>query len=168
MPIENRSLEPGMRLAARYKGQTYGMEVVQTEEGIRYRLEDGREFKSPSSAASAVMGGMAANGWRFWSPAEEIAEKVAAPKEERQSKKNGQVERFRCLHCMHIYKTQKSAASCRCAGAKAARENTGSSNFEAVMVDPMNAIGEPPSTPQTGDETPADLPAGGSTEEPGE
>ena len=140
MPIENRSLEPGMRLAARYKGQTYGMEVVQTEEGIRYRLEDGREFKSPSSAASAVMGGMAANGWRFWSLAEELAEKAAAPQKERQSKKNGQVERFRCLHCMHIYKTQKSAASCRCAGAKAARENTGSSNFEAVMVDPMNAI----------------------------
>ena len=168
MPLENRNLEAGTRLAARYKGTTYTCEVVQTEEGLRFRLEDGREFKSPSSAASAVMGGMAANGWRFWSPAEEIAEKVAAPKEERQSKKNGQVERFRCLHCMHIYKTQKSAASCRCAGAKAARENTGSSNFEAVMVDPMNAIGEPPSTPQTGDETPADLPAGGSTEEPGE
>jgi hypothetical protein len=32
-----------------------------------YRLEDGREFRSPSSAASAVMGGTAANGWRFWS-----------------------------------------------------------------------------------------------------
>jgi hypothetical protein len=32
-----------------------------------YRLEDGRQFKSPSSAASAVMGGIAANGWRFWS-----------------------------------------------------------------------------------------------------
>jgi leucyl aminopeptidase (aminopeptidase T) len=148
MPIENRNLEAGTRLAARYKGTTYVCEVVQTEEGIRYRLEDGREFKSPSSAASAVMGGMAANGWRFWSLAEELAEKAAAPKKERQSKKNGQVERFRCLHCMHIYKTQKSAASCRCAGATAARENTGSSNFEAIMVDPMNAIGEPPSERQ--------------------
>jgi rubrerythrin len=30
-------------------------------------LEDGKRFKSPSSAASAVMGGSAANGWRFWS-----------------------------------------------------------------------------------------------------
>ena len=37
------------------------------EEGLRYRLEDGREFKSPSSAGSAVMGGVACNGWRFWS-----------------------------------------------------------------------------------------------------
>jgi hypothetical protein len=39
-------------------------------------------------------------------------------------------------------------ASCRFSGAKAARENTGTSNFEAVMVDPMNAIGEPPAEPQ--------------------
>jgi RHS repeat-associated protein len=41
-----------------------------------------------------------------------------------------------------------SAASCRCAGGKAARENTGKSNYEAVMVDPMNASGEPPAEPQ--------------------
>jgi len=147
MPIENRNLEAGTRLAARYKGTTHTCEVVQTEEGLRYRLEDGREFKSPSSAASAVMGGMAANGWRFWSLAEELAEKAASEKKPG-SKKNGQVERFRCLHCMHIYKTEKSAASCRCMGAKAARENTGKSNYEAIMVDPMNAIGEPPAEPQ--------------------
>ena len=148
MPLANRNPEAGTRLAARYKGTTYTCEVVQTEEGLRYRLEDGREFKSPSSAASAIMGGMAANGWRFWSLAEELAEKAAAPKKEHQSKKNGQVERFRCLHCTHIYKTEKSAASCRCAGAKAARDSAGKSDFEAVMVDPMNAIGEPPAEPQ--------------------
>jgi len=148
MPIENRNLEAGTRLAARYKGTAYFCEVVQTEEGIRYQLEDGREFKSPSSAASAVMGGMAANGWRFWSLAEELAEKPKKEKAAAKARKNGRVERFRCLHCMHIYKTQKSAASCRCSGAKAARENTGKSNFEAIMVDPMNAIGEPPAEPQ--------------------
>jgi rubredoxin len=148
MPLENRKLEAGTRLAARYKGTTHTCEVVQTEEGLRYRLEDGREFKSPSSAASAVMGGMAANGWRFWSLAEELAEKAAAPKKERESKKNGQVERFRCLHCLHIYKTEKSAAACRCAGAKAARESAGKSDYETVMVDPMNAIGEPPAEAQ--------------------
>ncbi len=143
MPLENRNLEAGTRLAARYKGTTYTCEVVQTEEGLRYRLEDGKDFKSPSSAASAVMGGMAANGWRFWSLAEELAEKAAAPKKE-SPKKNGQVERFRCLHCLNIYKTEKAAASCRCAGAKAARDSAGKSDFEAVMVDPMNAVGEPP------------------------
>ena len=154
MPIENRNLEAGTRLAARYKGTTYTCEVVQTEEGLRYRLEDGREFKSPSSAASAVMGGMAANGWRFWSLAEELAEKAAAPKKESSAKKNGRVERFRCLHCGHIYKTQKSAAACRCAGAKAARKSAGKpdgpsgSDYETVTVDPMNAIGEPEPTAQ--------------------
>jgi hypothetical protein len=67
MALENRNLEAGTRLVARYKGQTYSAEVVQTEEGLRYRLEDGRDFKSPSSAGSAVMGGTACNGWRFWS-----------------------------------------------------------------------------------------------------
>jgi hypothetical protein len=87
MPLEDRNLEAGTRLAAKYKGQTYGAEVVQTEEGVRYRLEDGREFKSPSSAASAVMGGMAANGWRFWSLAGTEAETAAgAPKPPKKGK----------------------------------------------------------------------------------
>ena len=67
MALENRSLEAGTRLVARYKDQTYSAEVVHTEDGLRYRLEDGREFKSPSAAGSAVMGGVACNGWRFWS-----------------------------------------------------------------------------------------------------
>jgi rubredoxin len=98
---------------------------------------------------------MAANGWRFWSLADEVAEKAQMPKRERSAKKNGQVERFRCLHCMHIYKTERSAASCRCSGAKSARENTGKSNFEAVMVDPMNAIGEPPAKAQAAAEVAA-------------
>jgi len=36
---------------------------VKTDDGIRYRLDDGRKFKSPSAAGSAVMGGKACNGW---------------------------------------------------------------------------------------------------------
>ena len=67
MAIENRELAPGTKLVARYKGQVYTAEVVQTDEGVRYRLEDGKDYKSPSSAGSAVMGGNATNGWRFWS-----------------------------------------------------------------------------------------------------
>ncbi len=67
MSIEDRNLAPGTKLVARYKGKEYAAEVVKTEEGVHYRLEDGREFKSPSSAGSAVMGGSACNGWRFWS-----------------------------------------------------------------------------------------------------
>ncbi|MDO8615028.1 MAG: hypothetical protein Q7T33_04760 [Dehalococcoidia bacterium] len=73
MSIENRDLKPGTKLVARYKDQDYSAEVVEIEEGIRYRLEDGREFKSPSSAGSAVMGGTACNGWSFWSVAGEEA-----------------------------------------------------------------------------------------------
>jgi hypothetical protein len=61
-------LEPGTVLVARYKGAEHRAEVVGGEDGkTLYRLADGREFKSPSSAGSAVMGGVACNGWRFWS-----------------------------------------------------------------------------------------------------
>ncbi len=57
MPIENRNLEPGTRLIARYKKETYHAEVVAGEEGkVLYQLEDGREFKSPSSAGTAITG----------------------------------------------------------------------------------------------------------------
>ena len=35
--------------------------------GILFVLEDGRKFKSASAAASALLGGKAVNGWRFWS-----------------------------------------------------------------------------------------------------
>ena len=72
MALENRNLEAGTRLVARYKKAEYTATVVEGEEGgLRYRLEDGREFKSPSAAGSAVMGGVACNGWRFWSLAGE-------------------------------------------------------------------------------------------------
>ena len=61
-------LTAGMRLVARYKGEPHVADVLQGNEGrLRFRLADGREFKSPSAAATAVMGGIAANGWRFWS-----------------------------------------------------------------------------------------------------
>ncbi len=67
MAIEDRNLAAGTKLVARYKGKEYTAEAVETEKGLRYRLEDGKEFKSLSSAGSAVMGGSACNGWRFWS-----------------------------------------------------------------------------------------------------
>jgi hypothetical protein len=79
MSIENRNLKPGTKLVARYKGKDYSAEVVKTEDGVRYRLADGREFKSPSSAGSAVMGGSACNGWRFWTLASEAAKKTPRP-----------------------------------------------------------------------------------------
>jgi hypothetical protein len=86
MPIENRNLPVGTRLVARYKKQEYRATVVEGEDGgLRYRLEDGREFKSLSSAGSAVMGDVACNGWRFWSVAN--GGKTPAPKAARKAAK---------------------------------------------------------------------------------
>src|SRR5713226_4446691 len=67
MPIENRELAAGTRLVARYKKQDRTCEVVETPDGLRYRLDDGTEHKSPSSAGKRAMDGVACNGWRFWS-----------------------------------------------------------------------------------------------------
>src|SRR5947207_12126653 len=67
MPIEGRDLKAGTVLVARYKKQDRTCEVVETPDGVRYRLDDGREHKSPSSTGKAAMDGVACNGWRFWS-----------------------------------------------------------------------------------------------------
>ena len=54
MTIENRNLEPGTKLIAKYKKEEYKAEVIAGEDGkVKYRLADGREFKSPSSAGTA-------------------------------------------------------------------------------------------------------------------
>ena len=69
MAIEDRNLTVGTRLVANYRKQAHACMVEKAEEGegILFVLEDGRKFKSASAAASAVMGGKAVNGWRFWS-----------------------------------------------------------------------------------------------------
>ena len=69
MAIEDRNLTVGTRLVANYGKHAHACMVEKAEEGegILFVLEDGRKFKSASSAASAVMGGKAVNGWRFWS-----------------------------------------------------------------------------------------------------
>ena len=69
MAIEDRNLEVGTRLVANYKKQAHVCAVEKAEEGSKaaFVLENGKRYKSPSSAASAVMGGKAVNGWRFWS-----------------------------------------------------------------------------------------------------
>ena len=68
MAITNRDLPVGTRLVADYKKAHYVCVVEAGEDGKKaFVLEDGKRYKSPSSAASAVMGGSAANGWKFWS-----------------------------------------------------------------------------------------------------
>lgn len=67
MPILNRDLPPGTRLTAVYKGTNYTAEVVLEPDGRqRVRLSDGTVYSSLSAAGSAVMNGVACNGWRFW------------------------------------------------------------------------------------------------------
>ena len=77
MPIENRNLEPGTKLVATYKKETYRAEVVAGEgEKVLYRLGDGREFKSPSAAGTAITS-KSCNGWAFWSLDAAGAEKMS-------------------------------------------------------------------------------------------
>ncbi len=67
-PVDNRNLEAGARLVARYKGKEHTCDVVKTAAGeLRFVLKNGKEFKSPSAAGREVAGGTAINGWRFWS-----------------------------------------------------------------------------------------------------
>jgi hypothetical protein len=79
MAIENRTLPVGTRLVASYKKTQYVCTVEQSEDGkVEYALETGQRFKSPSAAGSAVMNGMACNGWRFWSLESESKAQVKA------------------------------------------------------------------------------------------
>jgi hypothetical protein len=140
MAIENRELATGTRLVARYKKQDRTCEVVETAEGVRYRLDDGTEHRSPSSAGKAAMDGVACNGWRFWSiegtqpPKREPktkADKPARPKKEPAAKKpakakaakkgkakKGKAHRaaatgdsFGCGVCPETFPTQKRAVA---------------------------------------------------------
>lgn len=67
MPIEDRNVQAGSVLTARYKQRERTCNVVQTDEGLRFKLDTGELYKSPSSAGKAAMDGVACNGWRFWS-----------------------------------------------------------------------------------------------------
>ena len=86
MAITNRELPIGTRLAADYKKTRYVCTVEKAEEGegVLFALEDGKRFKSPSAAGSAVMGGTACNGWRFWTvEGEEPPAKEPKPRAEK-------------------------------------------------------------------------------------
>lgn len=74
MPINDRNLEAGTKLTARYKGQERTVLVRAGEEGgLEFELDSGTIFKSLSAAGSAVMNGVACNGWRFWTSVGEPA-----------------------------------------------------------------------------------------------
>ena len=91
MAIEDRNLTVGTRLVANYRKQAHACMVEKADdgEGVRFALEDGRKFKSASSAASAVMSGKAVNGWRFWSvQGAEPKDKEGGEKPETQTSKS--------------------------------------------------------------------------------
>ena len=105
MSIEDRNLKAGTKLVATYKKQEYTCEVVKTKDGLAYRLQDGQEFKSLSSAGSAVMNGSACNGWRFWTVEDDAKPRVGssakAPKAELTIKPmKDDPTRFWCSACM--------------------------------------------------------------------
>ena len=108
MAIEDRNLKAGTKLVARYKGTIYHAEVVKTKDGLRYRL-NGKEFKSLSSAGSAIMGGSACNGWRFWSLAgAEPKPKKAGKKKAKADSANGLITRLEdgrwfCAACQEAF-----------------------------------------------------------------
>lgn len=130
MPLENRDLAAGTRLVARHKKQEHICEVLQTDDGLRYRLADGTEYKSPSSAGRAVTGGIAVNGWRFWSlegelkakPEKATKAKAATKKPAKSAKKPGKKgkpkkkaqraasrDSFECGVCRATFPTMKKA-----------------------------------------------------------
>ena len=80
-----KKLVAGSKLVGKYRGTAHTAEVIAGEDGKPgFRLADGRVFKSPSAAASAVMGGISANGWRWWSvegaePVQRAATPATAP-----------------------------------------------------------------------------------------
>jgi hypothetical protein len=82
MPITNRDLPAGTVLTATYKKQPHRARVLIDDAGKPgYELDGATIFKSLSAAGSAVMGGVACNGWRFWSvEGEEPEHRPSAPK----------------------------------------------------------------------------------------
>ena len=68
MPLDKQALNANTVLVGTYKKLEHRVLVLGEpgpEQG--FELDNGTIYKSLSSAAKAVMGGISANGWRFWS-----------------------------------------------------------------------------------------------------
>jgi hypothetical protein len=122
MSIGDRNLKPGTRLVATYKKQDCSCEVVKTKDGIVYRLPDKQEFKSLSSAGSAVMGGSACNGWRFWSLEGATKPKADTPKASAKTAKaelaikpmKDDPTKFWCSACMDSFPVAEGETPAAC------------------------------------------------------
>lgn len=128
MTIENRELGAGTKLVAKYKGQEHSVLVLADGEGnLAYELDGGTIFMSLSSAGKQVMGGVACNGWRFWSVEGEAVAAEPKPEKPAKAKKSGgrmvkQIQRvpnqkgvaegstkFFCSACMKGFVTEGTA-----------------------------------------------------------
>ncbi len=114
--IEDRNLAAGTKLVARYKGQDYACTVMEGDgKGARFMLDDDRVFKSPSAAGSAVMGGSACNGWRFWSvEGQEPKPKAAVKKAETADFRRIPGGRMWCNGCAAAFKVEAGTKPTAC------------------------------------------------------
>lgn len=108
MPINNRDLPPGTTLTAKFKKQDFSCEVIQLDDGKLAFRHAGKDYSSPSAAGSAVMGGTACNGWRFWSvagedaPKREMPAKAEAPAPKAKTRKPAAKKRVRQIKPLRI------------------------------------------------------------------
>jgi len=131
LSIEDRNLKAGTKLVATYKKQEHSCTVRSTKDGLRFVLDDGTEYKSPSSAGSAVMGGSACNGWRFWTPASEAKKAAASTAESKKAAKKGKAKptfepmtdqagaskgsvRYFCSACMDAFDSPRGVTPVGC------------------------------------------------------
>ena len=91
MAITDRNLSVGTKLWARYKGATHTADVVDVEGSLKYRLPDGREFKSPSAAGTAITE-KACNGWSFWTVGEPVEKEKPAETEPKRTTRTRQAK----------------------------------------------------------------------------
>ena len=121
MAIEDRNLKAGTTLVAKYKGKEYSCTVKSTKDGLRFVLEDGTEYRSPSSAGSEVMGGSACNGWRFWSLEGDLKPKPGTPNAAKTAKADLTLKpmkddptKFWCSACMDSFPVTEGETPTAC------------------------------------------------------
>lgn len=176
MAIENRNIEKGQKFVARYKGDEYTATAHENKDGkLTFKVKgiDG-EFTSLSSAGSAVMGGVACNGWRFWSPEGQApaprgrkpkdGEAATKTKRTRKPKKVQVVQKikdqsgaeegmimYHCSACMDAFELPADAAFPEaCPNGHAAVQDD--------ELDPSFGGGEAPAEPTEATEAPAEAP----------
>jgi hypothetical protein len=102
MGISNRELAAGMVFVARYKKVEHRVLVLGDKDaGFGFELDNDKIFKSLSSAGSAIMGGTACNGWRFFTPEGELPE-AKVPSEPTPTAKAAKTRKVKLIRKMKV------------------------------------------------------------------